>query len=163
MSHEERSYKIFEGLQPDFRARVIRWYEECKAEGMQILVYCGFRSIEDQNNLYAIGRSDGKKIVTNAKGGQSFHNYGRAIDFVPVRNGQTAWDDTSTYLKAQRIGKEFDLRAISWELPHLEDANYPSWHELSSSLPSQHTNTISSPIVAPKKAIQRGVGGRGLR
>jgi len=163
MSHEERSYKIFEGLKPDFRERVIRWYEECKAEGLKLLVYCGYRSSEDQDNLYKIGRGDGKKIVTNARGGQSFHNYARAIDFVPVKDGQTAWDDTATYLKAQKIGKEFGLRALSWELPHLEDSNYADWHELARTSPHNEPKTLSSPILEPKKATGRGVGGRGLR
>ena len=41
MNYEERSYKVFEGLQPDFKEKVIRWYEECMAEGLKILVYCG--------------------------------------------------------------------------------------------------------------------------
>ena len=101
--------------------------------------------------------------MTNAKGGQSFHNYARAIDFVPVKDGQTAWDDTATYLKAQKIGQEFGLRALSWELPHLEDSNYADWHELARTSPQNEPKTLSSPILEPKKATGRGVGGRGLR
>ena len=40
----------------------------------------GFRSIAEQNALFAQGRSKPGKIVTNAKGGESFHNFGLAID-----------------------------------------------------------------------------------
>jgi len=162
MNYEERSYKVFDGLQPDFKERVIRWYEECGAEGLKILVYCGFRSNEDQDKLYRHGRTMGGKIITNAKGGQSFHNYGRAIDYVPVKGKETSWDDTASYLKAQRIGREFGLRAISWELPHLEDANFASWRELAQAS-SGKTKSIFSPIVDRLKGIGRTVGGRGLR
>jgi peptidoglycan L-alanyl-D-glutamate endopeptidase CwlK len=161
MNYKERSYKVFDGLQADFKERVIRWYEECMAEGLKILVYCGYRSNEDQEKLYKQGRSTKGNKVTNARAGQSFHNYGRAIDFVPVRNGESSWDDTASYLKAQRIGKEFGLRPISWELPHLEDSNFKNWRELQAS--QKPAKTLFSPIVERIWGIKRRVGGRGLR
>jgi peptidoglycan L-alanyl-D-glutamate endopeptidase CwlK len=161
MNYEERSYKVFDGLKPDFKQRVIRWYEECMSEGLKILVYCGYRSNEDQDKLYKHGRTIEGKIITNAKGGQSFHNYGRAIDYVPVKNGETSWDDTTSYLKAQRIAKEFGLRPISWELPHLEDGNFKNWRELQAS--QKPAKTLFSPIVERIWGIKRSVGGRGLR
>jgi len=161
MNYKERSYKVFDGLQADFKERVIRWYEECMAEGLKILVYCGYRSNEDQEKLYQQGRSTKGNKVTNASAGQSFHNYGRAIDFVPVRNGESSWDDTASYLKAQRIGKEFGLRPISWELPHLEDSNFKNWRELQAS--QKPAKTLFSPIVERIWGIKRSVGGRGLR
>jgi peptidoglycan L-alanyl-D-glutamate endopeptidase CwlK len=49
-------------------------------EGIYICVAQGYRSKADQDALYAIGRSKSGKIVTNAKGGQSNHNYGVAVD-----------------------------------------------------------------------------------
>jgi peptidoglycan L-alanyl-D-glutamate endopeptidase CwlK len=161
MNYEERSYKVFDGLKPDFKQRVIRWYEECMEEGLKILVYCGYRSNEDQEKLYKQGRSTDGKIVTNAKAGQSFHNYGRAIDYVPVKNGETSWDDTASYLKAQRIAKEFGLRPISWELPHLEDGNFKNWRELQVS--EKPPKMLFSPIVERIWGLKRSVGGRGLR
>lgn len=50
------------------------------AEGIYICVAQGYRSQADQNALYAIGRTKSGKIVTNARGGQSNHNYGVAVD-----------------------------------------------------------------------------------
>lgn len=161
MNYEQRSYKIFEGLHPDFKEKVIRWYEECKAEGLKILVYCGYRSNEDQEKLYKQGRSTKGNKVTNARAGQSFHNYARAIDYVPVKNGESSWDDTASYLKAQRIAKEFGLRPISWELPHLEDSSFKNWRELEAS--QKPEKTLFSPIVERIWGIKRSVGGRGLR
>jgi peptidoglycan L-alanyl-D-glutamate endopeptidase CwlK len=165
MSYDERSYKNLDGLQPDFKQRVASWYEECGSEGPKILIYCGFRSFEDQEELYKQGRTKAGSIVTNAKGGQSFHNYGRAIDYVPIVRGEVCWDDTAGYLKAQRIGKEFNLRAISWELPHLEDGNFESWRSLAGSAsqpPSKPSKALSRPIVERLSAIRK-VGGRGIR
>jgi len=40
------------------------------------------RTFAEQNALYAQGRSKPGKVVTNAKGGLSYHNYGLAIDIV---------------------------------------------------------------------------------
>lgn len=57
----------------------------------------GFRSIAQQNALYAKGRNaQGVVIapqdtVTNAKGGQSAHNFGCAIDVYPIVNGKIDW------------------------------------------------------------------------
>ena len=64
------------------------------------------RNDQEQNELYAIGRTKAGKIVTNAKGGQSVHNYGLAFDIVLLvdkdNNGifETAsWDlDKNFYL-----------------------------------------------------------------
>jgi peptidoglycan L-alanyl-D-glutamate endopeptidase CwlK len=40
------------------------------------------RTFKEQDDLYALGRTKPGKIVTNAKGGQSYHNYGLAFDIV---------------------------------------------------------------------------------
>jgi peptidoglycan LD-endopeptidase CwlK len=39
-----------------------------------------YRSLQEQNELYALGRTVKGNKVTNAKGGSSFHNYGLAFD-----------------------------------------------------------------------------------
>lgn len=62
--------------------------------GIQIKVTEGFRSFEYQNQLYAQGRSNGGAIVTNARGGQSNHNYGIAFDVAFVnKDGEIVWDN----------------------------------------------------------------------
>jgi peptidoglycan L-alanyl-D-glutamate endopeptidase CwlK len=40
------------------------------------------RTFKEQDDLYALGRTKPGKKVTNAKGGQSYHNYGLAFDIV---------------------------------------------------------------------------------
>lgn len=164
MTPHEQSLKNIYSLEIDFAKRVLDWYEECIREGLDILIYCGYRSNDEQNILYRQGREVSGKIVTNARAGQSFHNYGRAIDFVPLKNGQPDWDDTKTYKKAQQIGKKYNLRSLSWEKPHLEDGNYASWRSLLSEFPTQIREVMSQPQESQQeKKSQKKVGGRGLR
>ncbi len=51
------------------------------------------RTFAEQNKLYAQGRTSKGPKVTNAKGGQSIHNYGFAVDICLIIDGKTAsWD-----------------------------------------------------------------------
>ncbi|MFD1019886.1 M15 family metallopeptidase [Thalassobacillus hwangdonensis] len=62
-------------------------------KGIDIIITDGFRSVEEQNRLYERGRSTGGNIVTNVKGGGSYHNYGLAIDFaLRLDDGNVIWD-----------------------------------------------------------------------
>jgi peptidoglycan L-alanyl-D-glutamate endopeptidase CwlK len=53
-----------------------------------------FRTWQEQDFLYAKGRSSTGNIVTHAKGGESFHNYRLALDFcILLKDGKKAsWD-----------------------------------------------------------------------
>lgn len=58
------------------------------------------RTITEQNDLYAQGRTKPGVKVTNAKGGESYHNYGLALDVVLIIDGKTvSWDFTADYDK----------------------------------------------------------------
>lgn len=72
-------------LHPKIRNKVKAAYLECceALTGKAILRFAyTLRTFKEQDELYAIGRSKPGKIVTNAKGGQSYHNYGLAWDIV---------------------------------------------------------------------------------
>ena len=56
---------------------------KCTVNGIPFTVTFTYRSFDTQAKLYAQGRTAHGKIVTNAKPGQSFHNYGLAYDGVP--------------------------------------------------------------------------------
>lgn len=59
----------------------------------------GFRTFPEQDALFAQGRTKPGPKVTNAKAGQSFHNYGIAIDFCLLINGkEISWN----------VGKDYD-------------------------------------------------------
>lgn len=56
------------------------------------------RTFEQQAALFAQGRTKPGKRVTNARPGESFHNYGLAVDFcLIVDNKQVSWDMTKDY------------------------------------------------------------------
>src|ERR1043165_556102 len=94
-------------LHPKLRVEASMIYDEisCRLTG---IVGCRFtqtlRTFEEQNALYAQGRTKPGQIVTNAKGGQSYHNYGLAIDFALLidKNGdgkpdEVSWDRLKDY------------------------------------------------------------------
>jgi len=62
--------------------------------GVPIVITQGMRTIAEQNALYAQGRSKPGPIVTNARGGTSYHNYGLAVDFALLLPGgeSFSWD-----------------------------------------------------------------------
>lgn len=66
--------------------------EAVKANGIDLKITFGFRTFKEQQDLYDQGRTKPGKIVTKAKPGQSFHNYGLAIDVVPIVNGKADWE-----------------------------------------------------------------------
>lgn len=77
-----------------------KFIAECATRGIDLLVTCTYRSDEEQDALYAQGRTKPGRIVTNAKAGTSNHNkvsaHGKpastAIDVVPLRLGKPVWD-----------------------------------------------------------------------
>ncbi|HEY4429568.1 MAG TPA: M15 family metallopeptidase [Paenibacillus sp.] len=82
------------GLHSVVKAATIALIERCYARGVNIVITQGLRTIAEQDALYAQGRSKPGNIVTNAKGGTSYHNYGLAIDFALLLpdGKQVSWD-----------------------------------------------------------------------
>ncbi|PZT56163.1 M15 family metallopeptidase [Paenibacillus silvae] len=61
--------------------------------GINVVITHGYRSVAEQDALFAQGRSASGNIVTNARGGESYHNYGLAIDFaLRTPEGDIVWD-----------------------------------------------------------------------
>jgi len=83
------------GLHPVVKMAAERLVELTYAAGVPIVITQGYRSIAEQDALYAQGRTKPGKIVTNARGGYSNHNFGVAIDFailLPPDGKQVSWD-----------------------------------------------------------------------
>ncbi len=81
------------GLHPVVAEKRDLLVEQSKAIGIDVLITDGFRSEEEQNALYRKGRGEEGAIVTQVKGGGSYHNYGLAIDFaLRVPGGDVIWD-----------------------------------------------------------------------
>ena len=67
-------------MKPKVLRQMNQFLAEAKKQGIQLLVTQGFRSKVEQDALYAIGRTIKGNKVTNARGGESEHNYGVCFD-----------------------------------------------------------------------------------
>lgn len=101
------------------------------SSGWQFFITDGFRSFEEQTKLYAQGRTTAGKIVTNAKAGQSAHNYGLAVDMAFQKNGVLSYDKSlydAVYPIARKLG--FALGADWTSFPDKPHFEYPNWQNL---------------------------------
>jgi len=74
-------------------AQIINEIDKRLTGRAKVRITQALRTFEEQNNLYAQGRTKKGLKVTNAKGGQSIHNYGLAVEFCLIIDGKTAsWD-----------------------------------------------------------------------
>ena len=94
-----------EYLHPHVQELCERFLDECKKSEVDVIITSTYRDIESQNILFAQGRTAAGNIVTNARGGQSFHNYCVAFDIVPLRNGKPVWNDDLLWSSLGHIGK----------------------------------------------------------
>jgi len=80
-------------LNPKVQPSAFAFINEVEAKlGFRLRVTQALRTIADQNALYAQGRTAPGNRVTKARGGQSYHNYGLALDVVEIElNGNVNW------------------------------------------------------------------------
>jgi len=142
-------------LHPKLRSEVEHIYKSQIIPALSGSAYCRFaytlRTFKEQDALYAQGRSimfdtKGKRlgIVTNAKGGQSIHNYGLALDIVLITNGKVAsWDTAKDFDKDGKpdwmeIVEIFKNAGWTWggdwkkfkDAPHFEKPLGYTWQQL---------------------------------
>jgi D-alanyl-D-alanine carboxypeptidase./Putative peptidoglycan binding domain. len=79
-------------LHPALRKTLAALAEALDRRGMAALITDGFRTFAEQDALFAQGRTTRGNIVTNARGGESNHNYGLAVDLYPVLDGRVFTD-----------------------------------------------------------------------
>ena len=125
------SLQRLDRLHPAVRTRGAALLELCSHSGLAILVSQGMRTWEEQDALYAKGRTipplGPKYFVTRAKGGQSYHNFGLAFDIVVLDAVTKAgWDDNHPgWRRAGALGKSVGLAwGGEWarlkDLPHYQ-------------------------------------------
>jgi len=99
-------------LQPEAQKRARRFLTEVSArlasDGLSFKIISGTRTYDEQNNLFAQGRTKPGPIVTRARGGQSNHNFGVAWDIGIFKSGQYI-PESKLYQSAGAIGKEQNL------------------------------------------------------
>lgn len=122
------------GLHPVVAAKQAELEAAARQAGIEILVTDGFRSKEEQDALYRRGRTEPGSVVTKVKGGDSYHNYGLAIDFaLRTKDGKVVWDmkldgnrnGTSDWTEVVAIAKQLGFTwGGDWtsfpDYPHLQ-------------------------------------------
>lgn len=125
---DEKTLERIKLLHPKLRDEAILLYDDIVKE-LTGKSACRFsytlRTFAEQDALYAQGRTKPGTIVTKAKGGQSYHNYGLAVDIVLLidkdGNGtfETASWDTKTDFDGDTKGDWQEVVAIfkryGWE------------------------------------------------
>lgn len=122
-SSQDRLSKVF----PALADKIYQLSTRCLNEGFGICVVQGLRTVEEQQALYDQGRTMPGKIVTNAQGGHSWHNFGLAVDCAPVDpNGGIDWNAEHPQWKTmERIGVSVGLvSGANWvrlkDAPHFQ-------------------------------------------
>jgi peptidoglycan L-alanyl-D-glutamate endopeptidase CwlK len=102
-------------LHPKVRAMAEKFLAECDLSGIELVVTSTYRDHEAQDALYAKGRTTPGPKVTNAKGGQSLHNFRVAFDVVPKKNGKLVWGTTGEdEWLWKRIGEIGESVGLAW-------------------------------------------------
>jgi len=82
--YKDRNETAIQTLVPEMQPIARKHIEMSSAANVDLVITFGFRSVAQQNDIWAQGHTKPGKIVTNAKGGYSWHNFARAYDVAVV-------------------------------------------------------------------------------
>ncbi|WNS42862.1 M15 family metallopeptidase [Paenibacillus sp. MMS20-IR301] len=155
------------GLHPAVLAAANSLIERSFACGVPILITQGLRTCAEQEVLYAQGRTKPGAIVTNARGGYSYHNYGLAVDFALLLpdGSNVSWDMNrdgdndriADWLEVVQQAKEL---GFEWGGDWTTFKDYPHF-QLSFGLPLAALRAGEKPAAAAVAAVYERVNRRG--
>ena len=129
-------------MHPSIREQLKKDYLEINKnlpKGVRLRFTQTLRTNAEQDELYAQGRTKEGKIVTNAKGGQSIHNYGLAFDIVILLDKDNdgtfesvSWEVDKYWM---RVVDFFKSKGWTWggdwksfkDYPHFEYTQGKTW------------------------------------
>jgi peptidoglycan L-alanyl-D-glutamate endopeptidase CwlK len=125
MAIDERSAKNIATLDPEVQPLATRLIEQAQENGINAKVISGSRTYAEQNALYAQGRTAPGKVVTKARGGQSWHNFGLAFDVgIFSKDSKTYYGESAAYKEVGKIGEALGLEwGGGWDFvdePHFQ-------------------------------------------
>lgn len=107
--------RSIDDLHPELAKRYMAFANECEHQNIDYMVTCTWRSIPDQNELYAQGRTKPGRIVTWARGGESSHNFtigakpaSLAFDICAIRHDKLVWSTKGNGLDSDPLDDETD-------------------------------------------------------
>ena len=126
-----RSEEVIATLEPVVQPYARALYFKARENGITINVISGLRSFEQQDAIYAQGRTLPGPVVSNARAGHSVHNFGLAFD-VGVFAGRRYLPDSPAYKAVGALGMELGLEwGGNWKTP-VDQPHFqlrPSWAE----------------------------------
>lgn len=94
-----------EALHPYLRDRVKELIRICKDKGIELAIVETYRTVAKQNEYKSMG-----KKYTRSVGGLSKHQYGLAIDVVPIIDSVAVWNNIAVWRKIGVAGEKLGLR-----------------------------------------------------
>ena len=122
-------------LHPEVRWRAKNLKQSAQLISIPIVIHFTLRTSQEQNALFEQGRGKPGPMVTNVRGGFSYHNYGLAFDFAMLKPGQTIdWnvktdinaDEIPDYEQVGELGEDLGLqwggrfKSIRGDVGHLQ-------------------------------------------
>lgn len=128
--HDQNETKINK-LHPQFQDKVRRFIKKVyEQHQIKLRIVQGYRTYREQDELYAKGRTMPGSKVTNAKGGQSNHNFGLAIDVFPIwQDGRVHMEDDAENIRLLKLIAHVGIEeGLAWggnwrkfkDYPHFE-------------------------------------------
>lgn len=119
MGWRQTTEKNLQTLIPEIAERLRMVLKEMEDNGNPMMVTDGYRTWAEQNALYAKGRTVVGNKVTNARGGESWHNYKCAADCTFIVNGQPSWAGNLPWKEFGRVAKKygFEWGGDWWAFP----------------------------------------------
>lgn len=150
----KRTIENLAGLNAHARERIEELIEQAQpiltAADVRLEVISGLRSWQQQAALYARGRTQPGRKVTNAPPGSSWHNYGLAVDFGIFR-GSTYLDEAEPRT-TDRLYREIAVVARNLGIEWAGD-----WKTFTETPHFQYRPGISSTKEAKDRFLARGM------
>jgi peptidoglycan L-alanyl-D-glutamate endopeptidase CwlK len=96
-------------LNPHVALLARKLLELTRANYLNVRIKKAFRSWAEQDQLFAQGRWVQGNVVTNARGGDSYHNWGLAFDAAPYENAKIS-NDTEKFIRMGYLGQQVGLQ-----------------------------------------------------
>lgn len=121
-----------EDLEPTTRDLCRRFLAECEKAGIALRVVHTLRTWDEQAKLYAQGRTLPGPVVTKARPGYSWHNFGRAFDVCFKGSRPYPPEEDARWSHIGSIGHALGLNwggpngkgdRFTWDRPHFEYRN----------------------------------------
>ena len=151
---DQISIERIKTLHPKIRQEVLELYKKANnlelGKGVRLRLSYTFRTHEEQDELFKK-----RPKVTNAKGGQSIHNYGLAFDIVLMydkdgdgkfeevswdtkrdgdKDGISDWLEVTKVFTSAGYTNGFITNGKKWDLPHFQRDFGLSWQKMKSKI-----------------------------